>query len=297
MDLSKLTYNKKQEATLDLKESPKVILMQESPSKSPLVDESSISLQYQKSDSIRDSRFIFVMSGGEQTERNFFKVLIEQSTNLTKHTNNQQGLREEMLRTLRVLFLSEDCQGLQPYQMNDKWDKIKEDGKIKIEDMEYHLDKMDKVFLLSDVDEFYDQLVKYTRIQDAQMQWIISNPCFEVWLYYCYFNNPMIDLACLEPLPCSERSQKMKSLGNTLGRGGGWNAVKAFEKMHDGIEHSKEHYAIDENGIPVLYATQMHEMAQYIINTLNRNANVYSNYLIQQTENRTKWKQRIDKTK
>ncbi len=278
MDISKLTYHKKEEATLKMREIPQVTPIHESSSESMIVDTSDVSSQYQKLDGVRDASLIFVISGGESTEKNFLKVLIE-----------------KRLRTLRVLFMSENSQGLQPYQMQDKWDVIQKDGKFTIENKEYHLDSMDKVFLLSDVDEFYEQLVKITKKQINQGQWIISNPCFEIWLYYCSCNNPTQDLACLEQLACSHRSQKMKALGNTLVRGGGWNAIRAFEKMVDGIEHSKEHYAIDENGIPVLYATQMHEMAQYLLETLNGNKNEYFEYIKQVETNRRKWQQSIDK--
>ena len=39
---------------------------------------------------------------------------------------------------------------------------------------------MDKVFLLSDVDEFYDQLEKIFKGNqtDVQGRWVVSNPCF-----------------------------------------------------------------------------------------------------------------------
>ena len=51
---------------------------------------------------------------------------------------------------------------------------------------------MDKVFLLSDVDEFYDQLEKIFKGNqtDVQGRWVVSNPCFEIWLYYCYLDSP-----------------------------------------------------------------------------------------------------------
>lgn len=39
--------------------------------------------------------------------------------------------------------------------------------------------------------------------------------------------------------------------------------------MAEGIAHSREHYAEDEQSIPILYATQMHEMAQYLIDMMN----------------------------
>ena len=62
---------------------------------------------------------------------------------------------------------------------------------------------MDKVFLLSDVDEFYDQLEKIFKGNqtDVQGRWVVSNPCFEIWLYYCYLDSPEKVLGCLKTEP------------------------------------------------------------------------------------------------
>ena len=46
-----------------------------------------------------------------------------------------------------------------------------------------------------------------------------------------------------------------------------------------GIENSRKHYSADKNGIPVLFATQMHEMARYLIDTMNQNADEYYEYV------------------
>ena len=98
---------------------------------------------------------------------------------------------------------------------------------------------MDKVFLLSDVDEFYDQLEKIFKGNqtDVQGRWVVSNPCFEIWLYYCYLDSPEKVLGCLKTEPITTRSKKMKALGNTL-VSGGLNPCLAFENMLNGIEHT-----------------------------------------------------------
>lgn len=174
-------------------------------------------------------------------------------------------IKQRELNSLRVVFMSEKVQGLQPYQMQEKWEQIQLTGEIKIESQLFQLDTMDKVFLLSDVDEFYDQLEKIFKGNqtDVQGRWVVSNPCFEIWLYYCYLDSPEKVLGCLKTEPITTRSKKMKALGNTL-VSGGLNPCLAFENMLNGIEHSIAYYAEDDNRIPVLYATQMHEMVQYL---------------------------------
>lgn len=74
---------------------------------------------------------------------------------------------------------------------------------------------------------------------------------------------------------------------------GGLNPCKAFERMTIGIENSRKHYSADKNGIPVLFATQMHEMARYLIDTMNQNADEYSEYVKRKEEWRRFMKSRV----
>lgn len=209
---------------------------------------------------------VFVLSGGETRERNILKVLI----------------RQKELRALRVLFLSEQNQGLQPYQMQEKWQSVRREKQLEIDGQTYHLYDIDKVFLLSDVDEFYGQLseILSSKADDDSGCWIISNPCIEIWLYYCYRNEPKTDLACIEKLPESERSKRLKSLGNEIIKGG-FNFDYAFEHLLEGIEHSEKYYEEDEKGIPVIFATGMYRLAKFIVETLETNGNEYEEYIRQ----------------
>lgn len=281
MDFSKFTYRKG-----DPKQTLKESILREEPirkvnarenKEAKIVISSNISPDYQKGESFRTPALIFIISGGEKREKDILKVLI----------------KEEKVRALRVLFLSKENQGLQPYQMQERWQAIRQSGEFKINSQVYHLDKMDKVFLLTDVDEFYDQLLKIlsSKTVDDDGCWIISNPCIEIWLYFCYRNEPEVDLVSIKLLDVKERSKKFKTLGNTLVKGG-FNFNYAFEHLHEGIEHSLEYYKEDENGIPVLFATQMHKLAQFIIDTMNANANEYEEYVKRQ---KLSWKEKIRK--
>lgn len=236
---------------------------------------SDIPSMYSKSDGTLSYELVFVISGGTNRERDFLKVLIK-------------GMGPS---SLRVVFQSKKGQGLHPNQMQERWRDIRTSGIVETETQKFHLDVMDKVFLLTDVDEFYDQLVGILREKPEgdDGEWVISNPCFEIWLYYCYLNNPEKDLAILKGLPLAKRSQTMKSLGDTL-VAGGLSSIRAFEQMHDGIKNSASHYAFDENGIPVLFATQMHLMAKYLVDTLNTNASEYDDYVCSKRDFRKRMK-------
>lgn len=193
MDLSKLTYSKEDSARTPA-DVPLHKATTENKDGSGMSESIQVPLAYRKTEGVLSTSLIFVLSGGEKRERDFLLELI----------------RQRELHSLKVAFMSEKGQGLQPYQMQDKWAQIQLTGEIKIESQLFHLEAMDKVFLLSDVDEFYDQLEKIF-IEDltgTQEQWIVSNPCFEIWLYYCYMNNPEKDLMCLKSEPVATRSKK-----------------------------------------------------------------------------------------
>ncbi len=231
---------------------------------------------YEKNEGVFSYDIVYVISGGEHKEKVFLRELITQ-----KH-----------IHSLRVIFESKDNQGLQPYQMQAHWEKIEISRKIRVNGVDYQLDDVDRVFLLSDVDEFYEQLIQIEGKNEPEHQWIISNPCFEMWLYYCFRDSPQRDLAKIEHLPVSQRSQEMKKWCNKLIKGG-MQPEKAFEQMEKGIKNSERYYEEDDNGIPVLYATQMHKMAQDFIKRMNRNDMEYATFL----ENKKLWAQKMRKCK
>lgn len=236
---------------------------------------------YEKADGVMSYSIVCVISGGEKRERDFLLTLI----------------RQQNLRSLRVAFISKEGQGLQPYQMQEKWEEIQRTKIVSINNRIFYLDDMDKVFLLSDVDEFYEQLVKIREghSEENSGQWIISNPCFEIWLYYCFCNKPEEDLTSIESLAPKQRSQEMKQLGHTA-IVGGLNSIKAFEHMQKGIAHSISHYAEDDNAIPVLFATQMHQMAQFLIDTMNRNRGEYDEFVRRKQQQRQEWRSKMMKS-
>ena len=220
-----------------------------------------ISPLYRKAEGDFSYSLLCVISGGTKRERDFLKELI----------------KGNKLSSLRVIFVSKEGQGLHPYQMQERWNEIQNEGTLAIDGRPFKLDSFDKVFLLSDVDEFYEQLVRIKKDKSAvdTGEWIISNPCFEIWLYYCFKNNPEVDLAILKDSPISNRSQKLKNICHSL-FSGGLNPILAFERMNEGVSNSKSHYSVDCNGIPKLYSTQMHIMAEYMMDILNKNTNEYN---------------------
>lgn len=264
MDFSKFSY-KKDESKLDA-ESPIHHRVNEGQTNAEdrqtdvensetnnVITPSNVSPDYQKGDAFREPSLLFIISGGEKREKFFLQELI----NGKKST------------ALKALFLSKKGQGLLPDKMQEQWQQIRTEGKFIIDDQTYYLEKIDEVFLLTDVDDFYNKLqdILSSKSNDDTGRWIISNPCFEIWLYYCYKNNPYNDLDCITLFSTDKRSQELKGRCDKIVKGG-LNGKYAFNHMDEGIRNSLKHYNEDNNGIPVLFATQMHEMAQCIIDKL-----------------------------
>ena len=87
----------------------------------------------------------------------------------------------------------------------------------------------------------------------------------------------------------------MKKLGHTV-IAGGLNSIKAFEYMQEGITHSISHYAEDDNAIPVLFATQMYQMAQFLIDTMNYNRGEYDEFVRRKQQQRQEWRSMMTKS-
>ena len=271
MDLDELSYSK--ESKDKLLRNPVAVKYATKVLGKPTLPSNNVPAAYQKQEGELDQRLIFVLSGGEKKERQIFKELIEKE------------------HYVKVLFFSEKGQGLLPSQMLEEWKKIQASKLLTNGGKQYQLADIDKVFLVSDAGDFYGELVAAIKVTSPtdQAVWIVSNPCIETWLYYCYKNDPLSDLGEVAGFCVLKRSQRMKSLCDRV-IAGGMDPRKAFLHLDDGIKHSRKLYEEDENGIPKLFSTQMFRMMEYIQTTMNQRNNEYSNYITQQQQIREQWR-------
>lgn len=260
MDLNDLKYKKD---SLELPDRPSL------PSVSSVVEcGSTVKVpelaNYSKEDEQLSPSLVFIISGGSETEKSFFKELI---------SNRRIG-------AVKVLFLTKKNQGLQPYQMNNIWKDALFSEKIVVDHVCYTLTCIDKAYLISDVDEFESQLEKILGEKDCNDwgEWIISNPSFEMWLYYCYRDNAIEDLAELKDLDISKRSQRLSSLCHSLVPGG-MNPVNAFKNLEDAICRSRSAFEVKESGVPKLYSTGMHILSQYILDVMEERNREFTRFL------------------
>lgn len=224
----------------------------------------SYSKDHAKGEAVLVPAIVYVLSGGEDREKVYFKNL----------------KNDKMLGAcVQVLFQSKKGQGLQPYQMDEIWQQGRKRGKIIVDGKEYRLSKVDKVFLVTDVDEFESQLVTTLskKGEDDYGQWIISNPCIEIWLYYCFEKELAPEILKLRYITRAKRSQRMKQLNHQLILGGA-DPRKAFDNTPAGIANSKSHYKTGHYKIPGLFATSFHLMMEQIIAFVNERGRSFAEY-------------------
>lgn len=232
---------------------------------------------YKKDDGVLSFSLICVISGGTVRERAFLNELEK------KHT----------FKSVNVIFVSteKDGGGLTPKMMMDKYDEIAKDGNIKISGRMVKMESVDIIYMFTDVDHYENDLKEILAGNDCTSPvWIISNPDFEIWLYYCYLNNPNEDLKEVVEEVESQRSSKLKTVNGTFNDGGGLDPRKAFEHLEDGIAHSKEHYE-ETDGIPKLLSTQMHVFSEDV---LLRLGNEYREFVRKKQEFRDMMKRRAE---
>lgn len=206
---------------------------------------------YEKTDGEISPKIILVLSGGTVRER--------------KHLN---ALQDAVFHTcLKFIFLADDR--AKPKWMCDYWKHL--NGEIIVNNQKIKLTSIDESYFITDVDDFgkdIKQLIQQGEPQNAT--WIISNPCIEMWLYYCYFDNPTTDLADMISLSEDERSQWLKGKLPEL-KNGGIDPRRAFENIKTGIENARKNYSEDQsNHFPNLFSTQMYLFSEKIFNTIEK---------------------------
>ncbi len=214
-----------------------------------------IPFDYRKETGTISSFLVILVSGGEVREENYLSELTKKQT----------------FPRIKLFFVSSEKEkgGLSPKMMLSKLDEIIErEDSDKTHKILYS--SIDHIFMVSDVDHYYIDLVEVLRQNnDSKVTWIISNPCFEIWLYYAHFSEIVQEIRELENIPQSKQSSTLKSINNQIVKGG-IDPRKAFDKIQIANENSRKNFNIDENGIPVLFATNMYMLGEYILDIIGK---------------------------
>lgn len=214
---------------------------------------------YAKREPVVDVRVLFIISGGEKREKDYFTVLMK------NHSSS-----------VRIAFCTQEGNGYHPREMVEKAKeflcrKLFIIEKKNEKPTELPMEDGDIVYLLQDMDYFETEIQKLNNAgMPAGARWVISNPAFEIWLYYHYYCSPKGRLDELEGLDVCQRSKRLKQILDNLGThdsGGGIDPRKAFYEMRTAINNSEANWRT-VNGLPALYATQMPIVAKEILRLL-----------------------------
>jgi hypothetical protein len=119
----------------------------------------------------------------------------------------------------------------------------------------------DDYYVVTDVDLFMPHIVAFKPRLEAQgIKMMVSNPCFEVWLYYSKRPDRLDGFVL--PTNYDAISSEVKRFVHN--KTGGVNPIKALYDIATNIRNARAAYATDANGIPTLFSTNMFELAERI---------------------------------
>lgn len=212
------------------------------------------------------TRLYIIISGGERREHHYFsnlKSIIPVGCAIPLYFVCPAGRKSSKN--------SSSHPGTSPNDLYDYWTSIYNDSinTLSLLGRSFRLEKDDRVYFVSDVDEYYQDL--QSMLNDRllpNIQWVISNPCIEVWLYYSFIGQPSEkDLCLLNKKSPRGRSKCLKRICSRYK--GGTDPRKAPALIEAAIANANAFgHKTDENGIPVLFCSDMlhfaEEFVQYI---------------------------------
>lgn len=208
---------------------------------------------YTKPEGKIEVRILFILSGGEDRERNYFKMLKD----------------DRKLERIKVAFASKKGQGLNPAQLLEVANKSIDSKKFVTEEAIYRFEKDngDIIYLLQDIDQFEPDIRKLATEKQANcLRWVYSNPAFEIWLFYHDYDKPLPLLKDAIGKTLAERSLWLKGYLPKIIKGG-VKTTKVIAQMRTAIANSKANYK-EVKGLPELFSTQMHVLAEDILDTM-----------------------------
>jgi len=212
---------------------------------------------YQKEMGDLDPSLFVIISGGEKREKDYFDFFKNNSSSfpriiiefISENSSGERGLDVDKLVELAIIIKKEK-------------DKSKES------------DITDSINLITDIDHFYSQIERNIPIcEKNNLNLIISNPCFEIWLYYSYYDEiPDFNI----PSDKLKISSKFKTYLNTK-HSGGVNPKKAPLEINNAIKNSQANYSEDSKSIPNIFSTQMHIIASKLYELAKDELEIYKN--------------------
>lgn len=215
------------------------------------------------------TRLYIIISGGERKERHYFSNLgsiVPIGCSIPLYFVCPIGRKSGKVHSSHS--------GSSPKDLFDYWSTSyhAQTNTLSLSGRTYHLDEDDRVYLVSDLDEFYEELHPLLKAPTHPcIRWAISNPCIEVWLYYSCIGKPSKEhYQLLEKESVAHRSQELKKLCNKVVKGG-LDPRKAPERIEEAISNAISFgYEEDKQGIPTLFRSSMLCFAREFVEYISR---------------------------
>ncbi len=197
---------------------------------------------YIKSDAFQYAKaYIVIFSGGTTREKDYFKLLSD----------------AEKFPRFKLEFLPEARfnQGGEPRIFDYAYQKV---SLYKSSETEEY---PDSYYIISDVDHFYPHLVgNKEKCQQLGIKLMISNPCFEVWLYYSKHADKFWGF-----MPPEDLLKLSKAVKGWYNKDGKIQTTMAVLDIEQNIENAKMNYCENCDNLPDLYSTNMYVFASEIL--------------------------------
>lgn len=132
--------------------------------------------------------------------------------------------------------------------------------------LKYGIEKEDFIWFIMDIDRWprnvINDIIHYCS-EDKNRNVCISNPCFEVWLYYHIVNEIPSNI---------DSAAKLKANLPKLIRGG-YNRIKFISLIETAIENSAKKDKHHANDFPDLHITKVYKLADKLLQFLEKQWN------------------------
>lgn len=191
--------------------------------------------------------FVVIFSGGNVRELDYFKLV---------------KVYPSLFPMLKLIILPED----RYYSQHEPRVFSYAETETKAFRDSASIEHPDDYYVVTDVDVFMPHIISFKpRLESQGIKMMVSNPCFEVWLYYSRRTDKFEGFVAPEN-PEAISSEVKRFVHQTTG---GINPSKALYDIATGIKNAQATYVEDTNGIPALFSTNMFVLAERIQPLLN----------------------------
>lgn len=187
--------------------------------------------RYEKKEPFRDAVIFIIICEGEKREPDYFEFF------------------NELTSQLKVISVaSQKGESAPNHLINNAKGAV---DKFNSDNGDYEL------WIVLDIDRWKKHIHDIQKESSSKKEWniAISNPCFEVWLYF-HFTDKLPDLT--NYTSCSNWKQLIPKL-----RKGGFNSTKHPTLLNDAINNSRKNYK-EEGYIPEIGSTQLFRLGEKI---------------------------------